>query len=203
MKKKIIISGITFFFGSIFFMLLFFTLISGGAADAQSNGDPYGGIQQVMPNMTEQQFLDAMSKPAIDSFHQYGVFPSVTIAQSILESGWGKSGLTKTANNLFGIKAYNWSGPFVEMETNEVYNGMTETIEDKFRVYPTWQDSVMDHGKFLAENSTYKDHGVFSAKDYIAQANALKDAGYATDPNYPTLLITLIKEFNLDKYDKQ
>ncbi len=201
--KKIVISAATLVFGGVFFILLFFMLISGSSASAQSDSSAYGGIQQVMPNMTEQQFIDAMSKPAIDSFHQYHVFPSITMAQAILESGWGKSGLTKQANNLFGIKAYNWNGPSITMETNEVYNGMTETIEDKFRVYATWEDSVMDHGKFLAENSTYKDHGVFSATDYIGQANALKNAGYATEPDYPTLLITLIKEFNLDKYDKQ
>lgn len=206
MKKKFaIVSGAGVIFGAVFFMLLFFMLISGSSTDAQSNGTDqgYDGIQQVMPNMSEQQFIDAMSKPAIDTFHQYGVYPSITIAQAILESGWGKSGLAKKANNLFGIKAYNWSGPYIEMPTNEEYSGMTVTIMDKFRVYPNWQDSVIDHGKFLTENSTYKNHGVFSSKNYIEQANALKVAGYATESDYPTLLITLIKEFSLDKYDKQ
>jgi len=209
MKKKIIIIGVfNLFFGGIIFILLFFMIIGGGSAASKNDntgtniGD-YSGIKQLKPNMSQQQFINAMSKPAIDTYNQYGVFASVTIAQSILESGWGNTGLPKISNNLFGIKAYNWTGDYVELPTNEVYNGMTEMITDKFRVYSSWEESVMDHGKFLSENTTYRQHGVFLSKDYVEQANALKNAGYATEPSYPMLLITLIKEYDLDRYDKQ
>ena len=205
MKKKIVIVGvINLFFGGIIFILLFFMMLGGGSAAATSGnstgGGDYSGIKQVMPAMNQQQFIDAMSKGAINTYKQYGVFASVTIAQAIQESNWGKSVIS---NNLFGIKAdSSWTGSYIQEPTNEVYSGITVTIEANFRVYPTYEDSLMDHAKFLSENSTYKDHGVFTATTYMAQAEAIQASGYATDPNYAEELITLIKEFNLDKYDK-
>lgn len=88
------------------------------------------------------------------------------------------------------------------METKEVYNGQTVTIVAKFRAYESWSHSLEDHGLFLVENSRYAQHGFFNASDYIGQAYALQSAGYATDPEYPILLISLIQQYGLYEYDK-
>lgn len=158
-------------------------------------------VDKVAPNLTEQQFIDAVAKDAKALYKDYKLYPSVTIAQAILESSWGKSGLTKRANNLFGIKAFNWLGPVCTMPTNEEYNGVTIQITANFRAYATWYDSIVDHAMFLKVNSRYEQAGVFSAKSFQEQASALQFAGYATDSNYSKSLITLIMKYDLSKYD--
>jgi stage II sporulation protein P len=162
----------------------------------------YKNVQPIKANISQKEFIDTVAPGAIDGDKKYNIFASVTIAQAILESNWGHSGLTRKANNLFGIKAFNWTGQSVTMNTNENYGGINVSISSAFRAYSSPAESVEDHAKFLIENSTYKQHGVFNAKTYEQQAEALKSSGYATDPNYPALLVTLIREYNLDKYDK-
>lgn len=168
----------------------------------KGGGGNWNGSGESTPE-SASEFIDRVKDGAISSYKKYGVFPSITMAQAILESGWGKSGLTQKANNLFGVKADpSWDGAYVEMETKEVYNGQTVTIVAKFRAYESWSHSLEDHGLFLVENSRYAQHGFFNASDYIGQAYALQSAGYATDPEYPILLISLIQQYGLYEYDK-
>ena len=196
MKKLIIGSGILTL---IFPLLIFFLLLFGGG----------GGSSQPLPinpnpNLTEKQlnFINQIVPGARQSYEETGIFPSITIAQAILESGWGESGLAVKAKNLFGIKAdSSWKGEVLEMLTQEHVNGGVITITARWRVYSSWNDSVIDHGKFFVENSRYKENGVLDAKNYIEQANCIQKAGYATDPNYAKLLIQVINDFGLNIYD--
>lgn len=158
-----------------------------------------GVIQEFTGSQSE--FINEILPGALENYKKYKVYPSVAIAQAILESGWGKSGLAKKANNLFGIKAYNWNGAYVEMITTEYKLGIPYKTTAKFRKYSSFSESVIDHGKFLSENSRYSKHGVFTAKNYSEQARAIKKAGYATDPNYPNMLINIIKSYDLAQYD--
>lgn len=151
------------------------------------------------------KFISEIESSAIENYEQYNILPSITIAQAILESGWGESDLSKKYNNLFGIKAEaSWQGEYVTLETLE-YNG--EKINDKFRKYEEKSQSIDDHGKFLVDNKRYENNGVFEAKTYINQANALQEAGYSTvmdeDGNliYAELLISLIQQYNLQLID--
>lgn len=154
-------------------------------------------------DISNSDFLKQIKDGAIKTQKEYGVYASISIAQAIIESGWGKSMLAEKYNNLFGIKAYNWSGPSAMMPTSEDENGTHIKITAPFRVYSSWADSIEDHGKFLVQNSVYKNAGVFSSKDYIEQAFALKKAGYATESNYAIMLINCINQYNLNQYDKQ
>lgn len=148
------------------------------------------------------EFINKVKNGAIETYKEYGVYPSISIAQAILESGYGGSGLTDKANNLFGIKADSgWNGAYVTMETSEYYGGIRVTVLAKFRAYNSWDESIEDHGLFLKENSRYTNNGVFSAKSYIEQAFALKKAGYATGPEYAYSLINIIQQYNLSEYD--
>lgn len=166
------------------------------------NGGNWNGSGENTP-ASASEFIERVSKGAQETQKKYGVLSSISIAQAILESGWGASGLTAKANNLFGVKAdSSWVGAYVEMETREVYNGQEVIIVARFRAYESWAHSLADHGQFLVENSRYAEHGFFSANDYIGQAYALKEAGYATDPNYPMLLISIIQQYGLEKFDK-
>ena len=158
-------------------------------------------VQPRKPNISQQQFFNNISAGAMESYKKNGIFASITLAQAMLESGTGSSGLTSKANNLFGVKAYNWSGKSVQMMTKEHVQGIDVDVLAAFRAYDNWNESIQDHVNFLIHNSTYTEHGVFTSKTYEEQAQALQSAGYATDPNYAMSLVLLIKQYNLDKYD--
>ncbi|MCR8746422.1 glycoside hydrolase family 73 protein [Romboutsia lituseburensis] len=151
-------------------------------------------------------FIKSIEKGAKKSYKKYGIYPSVTIAQAILESGWGQSKLATESNNIFGIKAdISWNGDYVEVITSENYD---DTITAKFRKYEDINKSIEDHAKFLVENPRYEEYGVFKAKNYKDQAQALEDAGYSTKQNksgefiYADMLIDIIKRYGLHKIDK-
>jgi Mannosyl-glycoprotein endo-beta-N-acetylglucosaminidase/CHAP domain len=139
-------------------------------------------------------------------FREFGVPASVTIAQAILESGWGKSHIG-TANNYFGIKAQSSTsfGPIaigtVTVPTREVINGKSVMVNGRFRKYRSMDDSMRDHGRFLRDNPRYKPAFAHS-RDANAFAQAIHRAGYATDPQYSGLLINLMKQWDLYRFDR-
>ena len=87
------------------------------------------------------------------------------------------------------------------MLTQEHINGSNITVMAKWRKYDSFEDSVKDHGKFLKENPRYEQSGVFKAKDYKEQAYAIRMAGYATDPQYASLICNIIESYSLNIYD--
>lgn len=148
--------------------------------------------------MSNRVFIDSISGGAVATMRKYGVLASVTIAQAILESGWGLSSLTLKANNLFGIKATG-KEPYIEMQTAEYINGQKVFINAKFRKYNNLAESIEDHGKFLFVNSRYKN--LLWVKDYKKVCVLIQQDGYATDPNYSNKLKTIIEENSLQQYD--
>ena len=153
---------------------------------------------------TQQQFIDRIAPLAQEDEKKWKVPASVSMAQAILESGWGKSTLTTQYHNYFGIKC--WAGQTstyptgcVDMATGEYYGGAYVTITAGFRVYANAQDSFMDHGQFLNVNSRYAP--AFSTTSSDAFARAIHAAGYATSPTYSDSLINLMKIYNLYQYD--
>jgi flagellar protein FlgJ len=124
-----------------------------------------------------------------------GILPGTLIAQAILESSgkyngvWsvGGSGLSRKANNFFGIKCGpNWKGATYNINTGEYSAGGTYYVQQNacFRKYASVEDSMKDYINFLKVNKRYATAGVFTAKTVKEQAQALKNAGYATAPNY-------------------
>jgi flagellum-specific peptidoglycan hydrolase FlgJ len=148
--------------------------------------------------MNTNDFIQLIATIAMEDQHRTYVLASITIAQAILESA---SGGSAPGNNLFGIK-----GSGQTLNTKEFINGKWVTIKDGFRVYDSWSDSVRDHSNFLLENNRYTRSGFFEcckAKDYKGAAQALQQAGYATDPQYAAKLIGLIESYQLYKYDME
>ena len=152
----------------------------------------------------QSHFLSAIKQGAMDGAKE-GVLPSITAAQAILESGWGSSELAKAPNNnLFGIKdSEDWNGESVTVLTQEYVNGGYITVNAAFRKYASWNDSVVDHAKFFTSTEWRKDNyrKVVNETDYRIAAQELKNAGYATDPNYPGKLIRLIEAYKLYEWD--
>lgn len=149
-------------------------------------------------NAKSQNFIDSVAQGAINGWTKYGVLPSVTVAQAILESGWGQSALSTQAHNLFGIKG-SYNGQYVTMQTREVYNGQSYYIYDNFRKYANNSESVEDHGNFLYSNSRYAN--LLDDQSYASVARKLQADGYATDPSYASSLIKLVEMYNLTQLD--
>ena len=156
--------------------------------------------------LTPAQFIAAAVPGAQLGWRQYGVPPSVTIAQAILESGWGHSGLAAVDKNYFGIKCFNGvhgtlaNGCHV-YQTNECTKaGKCFGTTGAFRTYASMAHSFRDHGNFLKVNSRYA-----PAFAYTRDANkfiwAVWKAGYATDPNYYTKITGIMAANGLYRYD--
>jgi flagellum-specific peptidoglycan hydrolase FlgJ len=133
----------------------------------------------------------------------YGVLPSITIAQAILESNWGTSTLAAKYHNLFGVKAKsNQAGQ--ELTTQEYENGKWVTVTARFRSYTDDYASMREHAQLLAHGTTWNAHqyvSVIRARDYQAAATALQKSGYATDPQYAQKIIRVVEQYHLEKYD--
>lgn len=147
-----------------------------------------------------QTFIDQVAPGALSGWNKYGILPSVSIAQAILESGWGKSQLSKDAFNLFGIKGA-YQGQSILMPTQEYVSGQWITVNAQFRRYPDWSASIEDHGFFLASNSRYSN--LWGKTDYKTVTSLLQQDGYATAPNYADVLNQLIEQYSLTQYDQQ
>lgn len=148
-------------------------------------------------------FINKVGPLAVKDMKESGILASVTIAQAILESGWGESRLAKDANNYFGIKASaGWQGGVTNMATEEYDKTKGYyTIVDGFRKYSELSDSIKDHSEFLLVNSRYK--GVQYVTDPQKAITLIWNAGYATAPNYVDLIMKLIKDYNLTRFDQQ
>ncbi|MDO0876026.1 histidine kinase [Carnobacterium divergens] len=147
----------------------------------------------------QQKFIDEIVLEAQALQQQTNLFASITIAQAILESDWGRSDLAVDSHNLFGIKG-SFNDQSSTLPTDEFENGERITIEASFKKYDTIQESMVDHIDFL-NGGTYE--AVKTSTDYKEAAYALQNGGYATDPHYAEKLIELIEQFKLNKYDQQ
>ncbi|MEU4557816.1 sporangiospore maturation cell wall hydrolase GsmA [Actinoplanes sp. NPDC023936] len=158
------------------------------------------------PALTPAQFIAAAAPGAQQGWRDYGVPPSVTIAQAILESGWGRSGLSSVDKNFFGIKCQNGAygphatGCHVYKTTECTKAGKCFETADAFRTYRTMARSFRDHGHFLKVNKRYAPAFAHTrnADKFIEQ---VWKAGYATDPKYVAKVTGIMKSYDLYRYD--
>ena len=148
-------------------------------------------------------FINLYADAAVADAIVSGVPPSIKLAQAILESGWGESGLTVKAFNFFGIKAgSSWKGKVWNVETHEYYDGVTRTnVKADFRAYGSPEESFADHTALFKRLSRYAPLFDLDFMDYKGWAHQLKKSGYATSPTYPQKLIAIIEQNDLTRFD--
>ena len=160
--------------------------------------------EQSQMTTSQQSFFNKIL-PAIQQVSQKNsIVTSVMLAQSILESGWGTSQLATNAYNIFGIKAdSSWKGNTYTVQTKEVVNGKTITVEKQFRAYKSLLESISDYGSFFTSTAwRMKNYASFlQATNYETALTSLLASGYATDPAYAEKLKSLIQRYGLDQYD--
>lgn len=143
--------------------------------------------------MNKDSFIAQIAPAAQANMREFGILASVTLAQAILESGWGSYA---PGNNLFGIKG---SGQL--LATQEFINGRWVQIVDGFCVYDSWYESIRDHSYFLSQNSRYAN--VLNEPDYRLACQKLQHAGYAIDPLYADKLIRTIEGSDLTRFNRR
>jgi hypothetical protein len=164
-------------------------------ASSQS-GQPVKTITQntLANKYSAQDYIERFKAIAIKEMNTHGIPASITLAQGILESGNGNSSLAREANNHFGIKCTSeWKGKTILKDDDQK--------DDCFRVYNTAEESFRDHSEFL-KRKRYASLFELDKNDYRGWAVGLKEAGYATNPRYAELLITLVDRYDLSKYDR-
>ena len=145
-------------------------------------------------NYTAISYIERFKQIAIREMNSSGIPASITLAQGILESGSGNSQLALEGNNHFGIKCTpEWKGKTMLKDDDQK--------DDCFRVYKTPEESFKDHTEFL-KRKRYAPLFELDKNDYRGWATGLKTAGYATNPRYAELLISLIERYNLNRFDR-
>jgi flagellum-specific peptidoglycan hydrolase FlgJ len=169
--------------------------------------------------MEKKDFKTKIMSSALSVKDRTGIAPVITITQAAHESRWGNSGLTEQANNLFGYTAgSSWGGSVYSMPSTEYSpfppekirywnkpgdiiskeasgKGSKLTVAIAFRKYKDWNESVNDWADNISTRSQYSKAYAFAKfGDVAGYAQAIQEAGYATDPNYAKSLLTLSKE---------
>lgn len=166
---------------------------------------PYCGQAPATVPTSNAGFIARVAPGARAGLVRYGVPASVTIAQAILESGWGRSMLTRRDHNYFGIKCFGTPGSIAigcrAYATHECDGNNCYPTRASFRAYRSPYASIVDHGHFLRVNSRYR-----NAFAYTRMPNRfvreIHKAGYATSPTYSKNLIGIMQKYGLYRYDR-
>lgn len=166
-----------------------------------------------LKNLSADEIVKKVGKLCTADQKKTGVLACVTLAQFILESGWGMSELAQKANNCFGMKknlsgntwkGSVWDGKSVYKKATKEYDGGEHTIIAEFRKYPSIEDSIADHSAYLtgAMNGSKKRYaGLKGETDYRDAISIIAKGGYATSPTYKNQIIKLIEDYKLTKYN--
>lgn len=191
------------------------------AVKAKMNGAPAPSVPETsgtqasaFKNLSEADVIAKVGPLFTANQKNSGILASVSLAQFILESGYGKSELAQNANNCFGMKkslsGNTWSGSswdgksIYTKKTQEEENGKMITIAADFRKYGCVEDSITDHSAYLlgAKNgSAFRYNGLKGCTDYKKAVQIIKDGGYDTSSTYVSNLCSIIERWNLIKYD--
>ena len=149
-------------------------------------------------------YIERHQDIAIAEMYRTGIPASIKLAQGLLESDWGRSDLATVANNHFGIKCGSrWEGKKFYKEDDD-HDADGNLIKSCFRAFDSEQESYIAHSEFLTDPAKSYRYGFLfdlSSDDYRSWAQGLYDAGYATDKSYPDKLISVIRKYELHRFD--
>ena len=151
--------------------------------------------------MNNSEFIEQIAKCVKKYAYVYGIeVHSPIIAQAILESGWGKSGLASKYHNYFGLKCgSSWTGKSVNLRTSEEYEiGVHTQIRDNFRVFDDMESGIKGYFDFINYSRYANLKGVTNPETYVKN---IKNDGYATSSKYVENLMKVISENNLTRFD--
>lgn len=152
--------------------------------------------------MDKETFIQKVAEKVKKYAPLYGIcVHSPIIAQAIIESGWGKSGLASKYHNYFGLKCgSSWKGGSVNMATREEYKpGVVTNIRDNFRTYEDFDDGIRGYFEFINTRRYANLKGVKNPEEYVRR---LKADGYATSSKYVDNVLRVIRDNKLTRFDR-
>jgi flagellum-specific peptidoglycan hydrolase FlgJ len=155
-------------------------------------------IEANWPDDHRRAFLSSIAPHALDSAVEHCVPPSITLAQAILESGWGRSKLATRHHNLFGMKSGALAGG-INLLTREVEAGESTRHKARFRTYEQWDQSISDHGNLISADPRYAEART-KWEHWPLFLETLAPI-YATDPKYVARISSLVDDYHLDRWD--
>ena len=189
--------------------------LGSGTGGTDGAGATQGTQASAFSELSEADVVKSVGTLFTADQKKTGILASVSMAQFILESGYGKSELAQNANNVFGMKCSlsgnTWSGStwdgkskYTKQTKEQNKDGSYETITADFRKYPCVEDSISDHSAYLLgaknENKLRYD-GLKGCTDYRKAVQIIKDGGYATSLTYVENLCSIIERWNLTRFD--
>ena len=191
------------------------TKVTARLSGGESEAIPSGMQAREFQNLTEAQVIAKVGALFTADQKKSGILASVSMAQFILESGYGKSELAQGANNCFGMKnslsgntwgVSTWDGSsvYTKKTQEQKADGSYVTVTADFRRYGCVEDSIADHSAYLigAKNgSKLRYDGLRGGTDYKKAAQIIKDGGYATSITYVEKLCSIIERWKLNQYD--
>ena len=192
-----------------------------GKLTAKYTAGEYQGTQQKtktkassLVGLTPAEVVEATGEMFTRDEMNSGILACVSMAQFLLESGYGQSELAVKANNCFGMKeslsgntwpGSTWNGKSVyKKKTLEEGSSGYYTIVANFRKYSCIEDSIADHSAYLAnamDDFGLRYAGLKNCRSYLAAAKIILSGGYATDSTYVAKLASLIKKYDLTRFD--
>ncbi|MEM6966280.1 MAG: glucosaminidase domain-containing protein [Bacteroidota bacterium] len=149
------------------------------------------------------RYIERYEEVAKEEMIRVGIPASIKLGQAILESNAGRSELARKANNHFGLKCGStWDGETYGYEDDD-YDEFGNLIESCFRKFDSGKRSFYGHSEFLQKARYRFLFTDLNPRDFESWAHGLKTAGYATNPRYATLLIGVIRRYELFRYDKE
>lgn len=147
-------------------------------------------------------FLQLVVPAAIHTAEATGIPASITIAQAILESDWGRSQLAREARNFFGIKNVPWDEGYMEFPTVEYVAGRRTLVRAEFEDFTSVEACFAAHARLLSQAARYR-QAMEKTGDPFVFTSELARAGYSTDPFYAGKLWSLVRRYDLGQYDAQ
>ena len=156
------------------------------------------GAQNRWPEGFRGDFLTSLLPAVLTAAREHEVPPSVTLAQAVLESGWGRSGLARLAHNLFGVKA-GASSKRIRLASREHIRGRLRPRHRTFRTYESVDEAIWHHARILGEDRRYAHaREVWSDwPEFLARISPR----YASSPRYPELVSEIVEIYALDRWD--
>ncbi|PIT73274.1 flagellar assembly peptidoglycan hydrolase FlgJ [Limnohabitans sp. G3-2] len=165
------------------------------SSDLNTAGPHLGGQGHAVG---QRAFLAQHAQAAQQAQATSGIPATFMVAQAALETGWGQREIRfedgRSSHNLFGIRAGgNWKGPVAEVWTTEFVNGSAQKVRGQFRAYGSYEESFKDYARLISQNPRYAP-AMRQLDNPQAFASALQQAGYATAPNYASVLASMIEK---------
>lgn len=176
--------------------------------------EAYGTQARSFEGCEESEYIEAVGAMYTEDERKNGILACVSIAQSILESGYGQTDLAQIGNNMHGMKCTlsgntwagtTWNGSsFYEKLSPEVENGQEVMRRSKFRCYECIEESIADHAAYLlnaANGNKRRFEGIQGEQDYRKAIQIIKAGGYATDPEYVNKICSIIERWDLTRFN--